>query len=282
MSNFSKSFQLVKQSFSVLKKDKEIMLFPIISAILTIVAFMSFMIPFFMTGLFRTISETLGGYSFWLIVFFYYILNYFIITFLNVGLITCANIRLGGGDPTFGDGFRNAAKNIGKIFIWALISATVGVILRMISDKQKTVGRIIAGIIGMAWNLLTFFVVPVMIFEKTSPTESIKKSGELFKKTWGENAIAQFSMAGFFTLLNLGIFLVAFALGIFAVVSLKSAIVTLAIFLLMVLVLIVLSIISSCLNGIFVVALYKYANDGQIPSVYDSEIIQNAFKSKNF
>jgi len=227
-------------------------------------------------------SETLGGYSFWLIAFFYYLLNYFVITFFNVGLITCANIRLSGGDPTLGDGFRNASKNIGKIFIWALISATVGVILRMISDKQKTVGRIIAGIIGMAWNLLTFFVVPVMIFEKISPLESIKKSGELFKKTWGENAIVQISMAGFFTLLSLGVFLVAIGLGIFAVVSLKSVIFAITIFLIMVLTLIVLSIISSSLNGIFVAALYKYANDGQVPSVYDSEIIKSAFKPKNF
>ncbi len=276
MERYSRSFQLVKESFEVLKKDKEIMLFPVISAIVTVLLLISFIIPVFylnfMTPL-RAYFEGVGGYIF---IFIYYILSYFIVIFFNTGLITCAHIRLNGGDPTFSDGFDNAKKHIGKIFVWALISATVGTILRMISNRSGMVGRIIIAIIGMAWSLLTFFVVPVMVLEDVSVFESIKKSGYLFKKTWGENVIVQFSMGFiFFILALIGIvpLLLSFVTG--------SLIFIIPIFALTVIYWVLLGIVSASLDGIFVAALYDYANTGKIPSAFSPEVIRGAFAPKN-
>ncbi len=276
LENFSRSFQLVKESFEVLKKDKEIMLFPVISAIVTVLLFISFIIPIFYLD-FDTMPRRLFAGEFgYLLIFIYYIISYFIVIFFNTGLITCAHIRLNGGDPTFSDGLNNARKHIGKIFIWALISATVGIILRAISDRSGTLGRIVAAIIGMAWSLLTFFVVPVLVLENTSVFESIKKSGYLFKRTWGENVIGQFSMGFIFFILGLiGIVPlgILFITGSFNMIILAFA--------MTVIYWVVLGIVSASLDGIFVAALYNYANTGKIPSAYSPEVIKNAFQTKN-
>lgn len=271
---FSRSFQLVKESFAVLKKDKEIMWFPIISSIVTVLLFISFLIPvYFLTDI-KTEGIT-NNYLYYILFFAYYLLSYFIVIFFNTGLITCAHVRLNGGDPTFSDGFKNARKHIGKIFVWALISATVGLILRTIADKSKTLGRIVTAIIGMIWSLLTFFVIPVMIFENLSVIQSIKKSAHLFKKTWGENVIGQFSMGVFFMVLALiGIIplIMSFFTFSFILVILTASLV--------IIYWVILGIISSSLSGIFVTALYTYANTGKVPSVYSQAIIMNAFRPK--
>jgi len=271
---FSRSFQLVKESFAVLKKDKEIMLFPIVSSITTVLLFISFIIPvYFLTDI-RT-GDILTNPLYYILLFAYYFLSYFIVILFNTVLITCANIRLNGGDPTFSDGFRNATRHIGKIFVWALISATAGLILNMLANKSKNLGRIVIAIIGMVWSLLTFFVVPVMIFENISVMQSIKKSGHLFKKTWGENVMGQFSMGLFFLVLGIvGIIplVISFFTGSFIITILVAA--------LMILYWGILGIISSSLSGIFVAALYNYANTGKIPSAYSPEVIKNAFKPK--
>src|SRR3989338_6585205 len=168
--HFSYSWQLVKESFAVLKKDKEIMLFPIVSGILTVIAFLLLFVP---AGI-LTLGKDLSSPFFYALLFIYYVITSFIVIFFNTGLITCAQMRLNGKDPTFKDGIKNAWKHLGSIIVWSLISATVGLILRIIIDKieeseklgplGKIIGSIFISLLGMAWNLLTFFVIPVMIF----------------------------------------------------------------------------------------------------------------------
>src|SRR3989344_1381379 len=181
--HLSRSWELVKQSFAVLKKDKEIMLFPIISGILSVLALISLFIPFGIISLDNNFSPSL----FYLLLFIYYVITSFIVIFLNTGLITCAHMRLHGKDPTFKDGIKQAWKHVGNIFIWSVISATVGLILRMIVDRienserlgpfGRIVGVIFIGLLGMAWSFLTFFVIPVMVFENKNAFASIKQSG---------------------------------------------------------------------------------------------------------
>jgi len=279
MGKFTRSFQLVKESFEVLKKDKEIMLFPVISAIVTVLLLISFLVPVFLLNFKDTssgISMEMTGNYYYILLFVFYVLSYFIVIFFNTGLITCANIRLNGGDPTFRDGFNNAKKHVGKIFVWALVSATIGLVLNLISERSGMLGKIAAALIGMAWSLLTFFVIPVMIFENIGVFESIKKSGHLFKKTWGENVIAQFSMGFIFAILGiLGIIpiVISFLTGSFAIIILAFAIT--------VVYWVILGIVSASLNGIFVAALYNYANTGKIPSAYSPEVIEGVFRPKN-
>src|SRR3989344_6704753 len=179
--SFSQSWQLVKQSYAVLKLDKEMLLFPIISGVLTIIAFISLFIPLGVLTLLTGLNQT----NFYLLLFLYYLITYFIVIFFNTGLITCAQMRLNGQDPKFKDGFKKAWKHLGSILVWSLISATVGLILRIIIDKieeseklgplGKIIGSIFIGLLGLAWNLLTFLVIPVIIFENKSAFSAIKQ-----------------------------------------------------------------------------------------------------------
>ncbi|MFH1234595.1 MAG: DUF6159 family protein [Candidatus Diapherotrites archaeon] len=270
----SQSWDLVKESFSVLRKDKEMLLFPLISGITALLLLASFIVPIFFLGG----TESSGAFdTLWLVwLFAYYVLSYFIVIFFNVGLVTCAHIRLSGGDPTFRDGLNNAFKNIGKIFVWALIAATVGMVLRFLSEKAGLIGRIIIAILGMAWSFLTFFVVPVLVFEGVGPIESIKRSGSLFKKTWGENIAGQVSMGFIFFLLIIGgaivllvpAFLSGMPLAIVAAIALLVAYI------------VVLSIVSSALDGIFKTALYIYATTGKVPEAFKPELVETAFQRK--
>jgi hypothetical protein len=274
MNTFDRSYQLFKESFAVLKKDKEIMLFPVISGIIGIALFATFIVSMFVTSSFGDTGSLIS----YLIMFLYYVVGSFVVVFFNVGLITCANIRMKGGDPKFSDGINNAMKHVGKIFVWALITATVGIILRNLSEKSGFLGRIVISLIGMAWGLLTYFVVPVMIFEEVSVIDSIKKSGALFKKTWGENVVGQMSMGlFFFVLFMLGIvpivigvlFLMSGVWPIFAVLICLTFLYWIAI-----------AILSASLNGVYTTALYNYATKGVVPQGFSEASIKSAWKPK--
>lgn len=154
MGKLSNSWQLMKTSLRVLRKDKEIIIFPVLSFIACAIILASFFVGFWFLGLpsFNT--------SFWLwvisMILIYFVL-FFIVIFFNTAIIACANIRLNGGDPTVSDGFRIAFANIGRIFLWAIISATIGMILQAIRERAGWIGKIVAGILGIAWTYVTFF-----------------------------------------------------------------------------------------------------------------------------
>jgi len=182
--NISNSWSLIKKSFGILRKDKEIMLFPILSGVVTLILLASFALPVVFYG--DQLGVLDNNIAIWAGVFLFYLLSYFIVIFFNVGLVTCVHMRLNGQDPTFSDGVNNAMEHVGKIFVWALISATVGVILRYIAEKSGFVDRIIIALLGTAWSLMTFFVVPMMVFEEKSVFGSISGSKDLFFKTRGK------------------------------------------------------------------------------------------------
>ena len=114
-----------------------------------------------------------------------------------------------------------------------------------------------------------------MVFENIPVFESIKRSGQLFKKTWGENVIGQFSMGLFFGVL--------FAMGmlafVFSFLSGSATVVGLT-FGAVVIFWVLLGIISSTLNGIFVAALYHYANTGKVPEAFSPELVTRTFMPK--
>ena len=176
----SRSLHLVGESLQVMKKDREILLFPLLSGIVTILLLLSFILPIILSATRFSLTPVL---VIWFLLF--YFLAYFVVIFFNTGLITCARIRLTGGDPTFSDGIRNAVRHLPAIFVWAAISATVGLILRLISERSGLIGRIIIGIIGVVWSLVTYFVIPVLVFEEKGVIDSIKESASVLPEDLG-------------------------------------------------------------------------------------------------
>src|SRR2546428_11423867 len=149
-------------------------------------------------------------------MFSLYVANYFVIVFFNVALVGVANSRFMGGTWTFRDGLELPWARKGTIFQWALVAATVGVILRTLEERMGIVGRIIMRIIGVAWALACYFVVPVLAFEDLTPIAAVKRSSKLFRDTWGEKVIGGFSFGlGCFVLMppGFGLSVVALVLG---------------------------------------------------------------------
>jgi hypothetical protein len=271
---FSRSWEIVKQSFAVLRKDKELVLFPIISGVATFLLLAAFMAPaWLLSGAGE--SGQVEGFWFYLFFFIFYFAASFVVIFFNTGLIACAQIRFSGGDPTFADGIRYASQHLGSILGWSIISASVGLILKAIRERGGLVGAIAAGIMDVAWNLITFFVIPVMIFERMGVFASIKKSSGLFRKTWGENMVVRFSVGLIFFLLGLvGIAPIAL------VAATRSLPIIVIVSVVVVLYWAALAIMSAALTGIFSVALYNYASTGALPAVYSQDLVVGAFQPK--
>ncbi len=200
MSTIRRSYAIFLESLRVLSKDKEILIFPLLSGIITIIAFVTMVFAGATSGLLREFqggNRVLG----YVVLFVWYFVSWFIVLFFNVAVIECASIRLRGGDPTVADGFRASMQHLGRIVVWALISATIGVILRVIAERAKIVGKIISGLLGAVWSIATYFIVPVMIFEKRGIRDSVKQSTQLIAKTWGESLVAAGGIGAFIMLL---------------------------------------------------------------------------------
>lgn len=275
-----RSYTIFRQSLSVLRQDKEILVFPLLSGLFTIIAMAGLIWGSVITGFFqriihsgdRSLEANLLGYA---ALFVWYFVSWFIVLFFNVGVIACARIRLEGGDPTVADGFRAARENLKAIVIWALISATVGLILRAIAERSKLLGVLIAKIFGAAWAIATYFVVPVMIFEKRGPRESMASSTQLIRRTWGESVVAAAGTSVILMLLGLG----GLAFPIIGIVLGSTTAIAIGLGV-MALYWILLAIVASALNGIYRTGLYLYASDGRQLPGFGASIASTAFETK--
>ncbi len=284
MGKFSRSWELVKQSFAILRSDKELMLFPVLSAIscLMVTAVIATGGTFMMLPM-RAAALAAGerfqpnqSPVFLLGMFTLYVANYFIMVFFNVALVGVANSRLMGGSWTFRDGMELAWTRKGTILQWALVAATVGMILRTLERRMGFIGNIIMRIIGVAWALACYFVVPVLAFEDLTPIEAVKRSAKLFRDTWGEKVIGGFSLSLVTLVLMLpgiGLWFALMVLG-----GIKGMILGLA---LMILYFLLLSVFMSAVQGVFNAALYRYACFKQVPPAFDHDLVAAAWAPKS-
>ncbi len=277
----SNSWRLVKASYAVLQADKELIVFPIISFIGMIIVSAVFFLPMLAAGMLDSVDSREGlSIVSYIVLFLFYVVTYTVIIFANTALIGATMIRLRGGDPTLNDGFRIASERFGKILGYALISATVGMILRALSEKTGLFGQIAIGFVGMAWNLATFLAVPVLVAEDVGPIEAVKRSTALLKQTWGEQVVGNFGIGMVFGLLTVGgVLLIGAPLMAIGASIDSPALIMLAVALTIVFVMAI-SLVGSTLSGIYQAALYRYAVDGEVGEFFDTELIKGAFKPK--
>ena len=284
MGKFSRSWELVKQSFTILRSDKQLMLFPVLSLVSCFVVSAAIATG----GAFLLLPARAAAIAagerfnasqspmFLLGMFALYVVNYFVIVFFNVALVGVANSRLMGGTWTFKDGLELAWERKGTILAWALVAATVGVLLRTLEERLGLIGRLIMRIIGIAWTLACYFVVPVLAFEDLTPIDALKRSSKLFRDTWGEKVIGGFSLSMVSLVLMLpGIGLPIAAAFLAGINGLMAGLI------LMVLYFLVLSVFMSAVGGIFNAALYRYACFKQVPPAFSAELIASAWAPKS-
>ena len=280
---FSRSWQLIKASADVLRQDKELLVFPLVSTIAMLIVIASFVTPVIAFGWAEQLEK--GGdpspvvYAY---AFLFYLVQYFVIFFFNSALVGAAMIRLEGGDPTVGDGFRIAFSRIGTIFGYALIAATVGLILRMIEERAGAIGKWIVALLGAAWTVASFLAVPVLVSQNVGPIEAVKKSVELLTKSWGENIIGNAGIGFVFGLITFGVAIVGFGLALAVASAAAQFNVTLFIVFagLTVVTILILALVQAALSGIYSAAVYRFAEHGNAGGAFDNQLLGSAFRPR--
>lgn len=271
--SITRSLELMKRSFSILMDDKKLLLFPLISTIALILVIISFIVP-------AIFVQNSSGLLFYMLIFGFYLVSYFVIIFFNSALVYAASQKIDRRDVSFMQALGYCLTKLPGIIVWSGISATVGLVLNMLSraaGSQRGIGGILSslvvGLIGAAWSFATYFVVPVLVFEDVSPFSAIGRSVDLLKKTWGEKIVGGLGMGiAFFLLYLIGIGMIVLGFivpGVGLVLAAIGVLFMVAVFL-----------VQSTLQGIFTAALYKYATTGQV-ALFDKDHLDEAFKSKD-
>src|ERR1700691_5039800 len=201
MGRLGRTWQLFKESFAVLAADSEILVFPVCSGISLLLLGASFFIPLYRDGTLHAVAHRKGTWDDYAVLFAWYYLNFFVGIFFNSALMGCANIRLSGKQPTVGAGFRIAADRVGRIAAWALLAASVGLVLSSLRDRSNKLLSIAAAGLNLAWSLITYMIVPVLLFEDRNVFGSLHRSEELFRSHWGEQVAGNFGFGLLSTLL---------------------------------------------------------------------------------
>jgi len=271
LSRFKRSWYLFRASLHVLNQDRELLVFPLLSGLATITIIATFVIPLIWVST-ETVAESTGsGWFAFASLFAFYLVSYFITYYFNTAVVSCAIYRMNGGDPDLKGGFRAATALIREILGWALISATFGIILKHIQSKSNSIGTLIASAAGIAWSVASYLVIPIMVMEKMGPLDALKESGQLVRKTWGEQVVGNIGFGVFFSLILLPMFVIIPMLVAFDnVVWYFIGISVLVIYITLV------SLIHSTLLSIFQAALYLYAREDYVPDGYDRSVLRES------
>lgn len=258
-SRLKMGWTLSKDSLSVLRHHPDLTLFPLLSGLAGIV---------FLGLLFggSVVLNLFGGNLGYVALFVMYTGSAFIAAFFNAALVYSTREAFQGRNPTLRSGLDAAWEQRKPLFVWSAISATVGILLRVIEGQDNAIARIAASLFSVAWSIVTYFIIPVIVFEDVGVTEMFTRSGETFKQTWGETAGASFGVGLItvvFMLLGLvfaGLLLVLLQGGLGFVLALGVAI----------LVVLLTGLLGTTLGAIAKTALYVYATEGERPPEFDN------------
>jgi hypothetical protein len=286
--SIGRSWNLAKESMGVIRKDPELMIFPIVSFVIGVVV----------AGILGTLAfftDSFGGDSTVsplgiVLIFLFYFVTYFVTIYFQVALVAAVKLRLSGGNPTLGYGIGEANKRLGAIASWAVIAAIVGLILRLLEGAARRsrgglgsiVAQIAISLVGMAWSLATFFVIPIIAYEGVGGFEAIKRSVGVIKRRWGEAVVGQ---AGIGLVMFLLAILVGGVFGIIGILLLTSGgtvgtVVGIAFIAVAVLGVLSIVVLAATLQSIYTAALYEYATKGQAPTIFSQNALDSAFRPK--
>lgn len=252
---------LAMDSVGVLRDEPELAAFPFVAGVAGLV---------YLALLFGVVTVAgVHGAGTYVVLFALYFGTTFVASFFTAGLVHETREAFEGRDPSVRSGLDAAWANVGTLLAWALVSASVGVVVRAVENRSGIVGDLLAGLFSVAWSILTYFVVPVIVFEDVGIADAISRSGTTFKETWGETAGAGFGV-GLVTVLFVGLAVLVTAVLFVAASSVGSA-VGVGGALAVGVVLVVLAYLASVtLGAIARTALYVYATEGKTPDKFEN------------
>ncbi|RYY89823.1 MAG: hypothetical protein EOO15_05025 [Chitinophagaceae bacterium] len=266
----SLGWRIAMNSFRVLRANKQLIIFPILSGASLLLVLGSFLGIFFAFSGFDEIDpdNVFVNYG---TLFFFYLINYFIITFFNMALVHCTRLYFEGEEASVRAGIRFSVSRLRFILAWSLLAATVGTALRIIQENVGIVGKIITAVVGVVWSVATFFVVPVIAYENLGPIDAVKRSAQLMRQKWGESLGSRFSFGIVNILAFLLIVVPLFFLGLSIHVVLGVALAVTG--------LLLVSAIISAAQTIFVSSVYQNVT-GSTREHFDQRLVDQLFVSK--
>jgi len=272
MRRIKRGWALTKKSWSLLREHPSLIRFPLYGAVATTLLAIVTLGP----GLYLWDDDQLAG-AIPLIVLGVYVLS-FVGFYFSVGLAACADMIFRGEQASVGDGLAVARTRIAQISGWAAVSAAISLVMGLLENQGGTLGTVAARLVGMAWSLITFISVPVIAIEGTGPFETIKRSASLFRERWGQQITGNLAIGGAVFLIGVlpAVLLIVAGVALWPAASFLGALLVV----IGALVLAIALLVSRALSGIFGVALYRYALDGEVVGGFTQEDLESAVKVK--
>jgi hypothetical protein len=204
----------------------------------------------------------------------------FLGVFFNVALASAANAALEGRRLSFGEAIGESRKRLGKIALWSLLAAGVGALLAELSSRIPGGGRIAAAVVGAAWGLATLFVVPILAIVKPTPgpVTALKDSVAVVRKRWGEGISGTVTITLWALFITIpAVFLIG---GGFAAMGSGSEILGAVLVAAGGLLLFAVVALSSAVQQVFLLCLYRYATDGTARGFDEQDLANPPFKQR--
>ncbi len=277
MGTFSDSWRLTKISFGLVFQDSALLVFPLVAGLSAIAVLALFALGTFYLAPHLLIGGSLST-SYEVVGLVLFVAAYLSTTFITIyatgALIGAATLKLEGQQPTASEGWKIARANLSRLLVWALISATVGLLIQLVSSRFRgAAGIVIGGIAGATWAIATYFVIPVIIYQKSTPWQSLGRSAKLFLNTFGRTLVTNIVLAlivgaGIVAAVVLGV------LGLFLLFS-GSTILGIALIVTALGVGVLVALLGASAEGVLRAALYRYATTGKI----DPDLMPTAYKT---
>ena len=271
MGRIRRGWELTKKSWSLLRGNPSLLRFPLYGAAATIVCAVIVVGP----GIYLIDDGevALGGP---LAVIGFYLLA-LIGFYFSVGLAATADMIFRGQEAGVSDGLAVSRSRFSQIAGWAAISTVVGLILSAL-ENQGWIGQIVGRLLAVGWSLITFLAPPVIALEGTGPIETLKRSAGLFRSRWGQQITGNVAIGGAVFLIGIlpSILLIAAGIAIWASAGFVGALLVI----LGVIGFAISVLVNSALSGIFGVALYRYALDGEAVGGFTPQELESAVRSK--
>jgi hypothetical protein len=299
-----RSWQLFKRSVLVLRDHPKLLVFPIVTGLLTLGIALFFLAPVVLVllaphwihgGKIQAIADSIGflkggnGTNLNLqvqpvgsaILAVMYLLNMFLATMGSVAFNSEILEALSGRPVSIRHGLAVACSRWKAVLLWSLLAGVVGLIIRWVEERLALIGRLVAGIIGLAWSVASIFAIPILIREPSlsNPFKIVSKSAATIKRTWGEMLAGYLGMQGSNLLFLYASILFWMATALVAFLLSNGWLLLIA-GVPWLLCLIAYSYLASVASRVYLCALYLYASEGVVPGYYDASMMGMGWRLK--
>jgi hypothetical protein len=234
---FKNKLELVATTKEIFKKNPVLALFPIVGAVFSIISFV------------LLIMVSKGSGIVVLALILWYLITNILIAFSNSATASLSKTALNGNKPNFSKGLKDAFGKLNLVINWGVFKTFVGTFMNILSELKFAKYFSYSG--EIAWQFVSYFIIPIMVFENKNVKDSIEESQKLIKKNWGRNVSGDYKI----TFISFVPFVIVLLILIFSSV-LKDEFVTYSLFVMNIFVLILGMFMNYTLRAIFFTVIY--------------------------